>query len=1091
MVACYVYVAIYWLSILYPVNCMFEDLDYFTDYNPYEHVSVDVAISRNTEDVLLSGGRMGAYSTVDIFTPNGASAFDIIKEGNTIIWQSNISQTHNVWFYHTFSIRLLGFIDKSNIDKKRTWNYYKKEWGWEWTPTDYDGFIKLRMRDYTEITVDISKSTSEDYVTVTDNSTPEYVNKRIEIHPAALVMEMFHTPNFKVYKYGNIMEQINSIWLYGRPNQLHCKVTFDIPGKQYDLEYLQMPNREWKVIRGSLTYHLQHLVMAPIPCEASEILAEGLCKGGARLPLPNTDHVSHTFTDRTCTANIGISYNVDHISCSGGKLGAISTVYVFTPIDISGFDIIKEGDELVWNSDTSLVDRITCYRGVTVRLLAFTVKSKDKDINTWNYYKKDLGGEWKPTDYKEIIKRRLMDFSSINVDVHDSVNDEYITVIDLSTKHQVNKVFKIHPSALVMEIFELDDFAMYKCVNLFEQCREIQLYGTPYQLHCKVIIDIPGGQYELDYKQERSGMWYIQSKPLSEDLQKLVMAPIPGEATKTLHERVFDDGGVAPLANYNVISNYPGGDEYIGISNPRPVDISILNDTEHAQVSGGYLGQCATAFVYTPKDMSGFNIIKEGNYIIWKSNTDGRTLVTHYRTTNIQLVECKTEVKDDDEIIKIRFKKRPSRRWRQIDYNEFAELRLVGYHVIDELYLDSCTSNKYLNVIDYTTGDYVDKRIEINDNVIIQEAWYDPNLKLYQRYDLMEQCKMILIRGPPNRLHCKIIIDTPGGQYELDFIQTPGAFWEEVKTPHLEDLQKLSISSSVASGTSQTLDTRTSGKGIELPLSSTNKISCISEKDKNIEPIDPDAIDILILSDRGDVKVSGGPLGQHATYHVYTGINDKQFNTIKEGQNVIWKINCGYTYEVACYRTNNIHIIAYSYELTDYGMTKSNFYKRTPGMQWTLTDYYDYRRLRFEDYDVIHYMDLWGITTNDYVTVTDNSTEDYVDRVIEIHSKTLVSMVYDTYNVELYKRGNLMEQCKLIVVRGPRENAECKITIDIPGGERELHHHQMPTTVWRRPRKPFTEYFHKLIIESNTPPAVTSEQALHSPSPTKLRKCDS
>ncbi|KAK2195155.1 hypothetical protein BdWA1_003457 [Babesia duncani] len=788
--------------------------------------------------------------------------------------------------------------------------------------------------------------------------------------------------------------------------------------------------------------------------------------------------------------DISFFKSTKHVHVSSEPLGAISIVNAFTPIGISGFNAIREGRNEIWNSINSQTPYVTFYHTLNVRLLAFIVKNKDNDTTTWNFYKKDWGGEWKPTDYKEIIKRRLMDFSSINVDVHDSVNDEYITVIDLSTKHQVNKVFKIHPSALVMEIFELDDFAMYKCVNLFEQCREIQLHGTPYQLHCKVIIDIPGGQYEIDYKQERSGMWYRQSKPLSEDLQKLVMAPIPGEATKTLHERVFDEGGVAPLANYNVISNYPGGDEYIGISNPRPVDISILNDTEHAQVLGGYLGQYATAFVYTPKDMNGFNIIKEGNYIIWKSNTDGRTLVTHYRTTNIQLVECKTEVKHDDEIITIRFKKRSSRRWRQIDYNEFAELRLEGYHVIDELNLDNCTSNKYLNVIDYTTGDYVDKRIEINDNVIIEKAWYEKNFKLYKRGDVMEQCRLILIRGPPNRLHCKIIIDTPGGQYELDFIQVPAGKWKEVCRPQPEDLKKSSaspLSSDVSKSTEYSVPMKITG----LPLLKLKSYRSSFDYYIERESFNPGSVDILILNNADHVLVSGGDLGSVAKAYEFTAKGISGFNIIKEGDEIIWQSNREQTKEITHNRSSNIQLLRFKSITKDNGMTKEYFIRKVPGMQWQLTNLFDYRELRLADYDALDELDIQTVTTNSHVTVTDNSTEHYVDRRIEINPAVLVWSVIDTSTVVLYLHKGVMEQCKLIVVRGPRENAECKITIATPIGKYELYFQQMPTTVWKTAPQPLTNYYHELIIAANTPPAVTSEEALHSPSPTKLRKCDS
>ncbi|KAK2195152.1 hypothetical protein BdWA1_003454 [Babesia duncani] len=788
--------------------------------------------------------------------------------------------------------------------------------------------------------------------------------------------------------------------------------------------------------------------------------------------------------------DISFFKSTKHVHVSSEPLGAISTVNAFTPLGISGFNAIREGRNEIWNSINSQTPYVTFYHTLNVRLLAFIVKNKDNDTTTWNFYKKDWGGEWKPTDYKEIIKRRLMDFSSINVDVHDSVNDEYITVIDLSTKHQVNKVFKIHPSALVMEIFELDDFAMYKCVNLFEQCREIQLYGSPYQLHCKVIIDIPGGQYELDYKQERSGMWYIQSKPLSEDLQKLVMAPIPGEATKTLHERVFDDGGVAPLANYNVISNYPGGDEYIGISNPRPVDISILNDTEHAQVSGGYLGQCATAFVYTPKDMSGFNIIKEGNYIIWKSNTDGRTLVTHYRTTNIQLVECKTEVKDDDEIKTIRFKKRPSRRWRRIYFNEFAELTQEGYDIIGNVYLDSCTSNSYSKVIDYTTGDYVDKRIEINDNVIIEEAWYEHNSRLYQRGDLMEQCRLILIRGPPSKLHCKIIIDTPGGQYESDLLQVPSTKWKEVCRPQPEDLKKSSespLSSDVSKSTKNSISICKTG----LPLLKLKPVRCTIDDYIEREPFNPGTVDILILNNTDHVLVSGGDFGSFSKAYEFTAKGISGFNIIKEGDKIIWKSANTQTKGMTYYRSSNIQLLEFKSITNDNGMTKEYFIKKVPGMQWRLIDDYDYKKLRESDYETLHKIDINSATTNSHVTVTDNSTEFYVDRTIEINPTVLLRRVVDADTLELYQQRIVMEQCKMIVVRGPRENAECKITIATPRGEYALYHQQMPTTVWRRTRKPLKNYYHELIIAANTPSAVTSEQALHSPTPSQLRKRDS
>ncbi|KAK2195150.1 hypothetical protein BdWA1_003452 [Babesia duncani] len=789
MVACYVYVAIYWLSILYPVNCMFEDLDYFTDYNPYEHVSVDVAISRNTEDVLLSGGRMGAYSTVDIFTPNGASAFDIIKEGNTIIWQSNISQTHNVWFYHTFSIRLLGFIDKSNIDKKRTWNYYKKEWGWEWTPTDYDGFIKLRMRDYTEITVDISKSTSEDYVTVTDNSTPEYVNKRIEIHPAALVMEMFHTPNFKVYKYGNIMEQINSIWLYGRPNQLHCKVTFDIPGKQYDLEYLQMPNREWKVIRGSLTYHLQHLVMAPIPCEASEILAEGLCKGGARLPLPNTDHVSHTFTDRTCTANIGISYNVDHISCSGGKLGAISTVYVFTPIDISGFDIIKEGDELVWNSDTSLVDRITCYRGVTVRLLAFTVKSKDKDINTWNYYKKEWGWEWTPTDYDGFVKLRMRDYTEIIVDISKSTSWGYVTVTDNSTPDYVDKKMKIHPAALVMEVVDTPSFSLYKRVNLMEQCMEIWVHGTPDILTCTIYFDIPGDQYQTDYVEKPMKNWVPRSYPLSKELQMLVIPPLPSEAAICSDKRMSRKEGNIPLPNTDLSVMDPS-DVSESAFDTSAVNIGVRYNVDHTLFSGGYLDEHSTTYEFKPIGVSGFNIIKDGKFVIWKSNTSQTRKVTYYIGNGVEQIAFKKETEDKKNSNWKCYKKEGTAHWKKIGYPMFRANRLNNLEEIN-VNLWEMPSEKYAKIWDQSTPKYVNKVIRVHPEYSVNSVLYTPDVVFYKRDNLMEQCRRIWLRGPPSKLHCKIFIGIPGSEYELNHMQMPDGVWEKLSEPLPEDLQEI------------------------------------------------------------------------------------------------------------------------------------------------------------------------------------------------------------------------------------------------------------------------------------------------------------
>ncbi|KAK2195138.1 hypothetical protein BdWA1_003440 [Babesia duncani] len=789
--------------------------------------------------------------------------------------------------------------------------------------------------------------------------------------------------------------------------------------------------------------------------------------------------------------DICIFMSTEHVSRSGGKLGAMAAVIVFAPLGISGFNIVKEGEDIIWHSNTSQTRYVMFYRTSDVRLLAFSVKNKDNDITTWNFYKKDWGGEWKPTDYKEIIKHRLNGFSSINVDLGNTATEKYITIRNNSSKDYIRKVFKIHPEALVMEILDLDDFLIFKCVNLFEQCREIQLYGFTNSLTCKVIIDIPGGQYEIYYKQERSGMWYRYSKPLSEDLRKLVMAPIPGETTKTLHERVFDDGGVAPLANYNVISNYPGGDEYIGISNPRPVDISILNDTEHAQVLGGYLGQYATAFVYTPKDMSGFNIIKEGNYIIWNSNTDGRTPVTHYRTTNIQLLECKTEVKHDNEIKTICFRKRPSRRWKQIDCSEYTELTREGYHVIDELNLDNCTSNKYLNVIDYTTGDYVDKRIEINDNVIIKKAWYEKIFKLYKRGDVMEQCRLILIRGPPNRLHCKIIIDTPGGQYELDFIQVPAGKWKQVCRPQPEDLKKSTaspLSSDASKSTQNSISIRRSG----LPLLKFKPVRCSSIDNYRMKiPFNPGTVDILILNNTKRVLVSGGDFGAFSKAYEFTAKGISGFNIIKEGDEIIWNSKNTQTKGIIYYRTDKIQLVKFDNAENENGMTKEYYYKKVPGMQWKLTNPFDYRKLRLADYETLNKIDINSATTNSHVTVTDNSTEFYVDKVIKINPAVLLWTVVDADTLELYHDKAVMEQCKLIVVRGPRENAECKITIATPKGKYELYFQQMPTTVWKAAPQPLTNYYHELIIAANTPPAVISEEALHSPTPSQLRKCDS
>ncbi|KAK2195139.1 hypothetical protein BdWA1_003441 [Babesia duncani] len=167
-------------------------------------------------------------------------------------------------------------------------------------------------------------------------------------------------------------------------------------------------------------------------------------------------------------------------------------------------------------------------------------------------------------------------------------------------------------------------------------------------------------------------------------------------------------------------------------------------------------------------------------------------------------------------------------------------------------------------------------------------------------------------------------------------------------------------------------------------------------------------------------------------------------------------------------------------------MTKEFLIKRVPGMQWGETYSDEYSGLRLADYDALDELDINSATTNGHVTVTDNSTEFYVDRRIEINPAVLAFKVVDTPTVVLYQQRIVMEQCKLIVVRGPRENAECKITIATPKGKYELYFQQMPTTVWKAAPQPLTNYYHELIIAANTPPAVTSEEALHSPTPSQL-----
>ncbi|KAK2195149.1 hypothetical protein BdWA1_003451 [Babesia duncani] len=97
---------------------------------------------------------------------------------------------------------------------------------------------------------------------------------------------------------------------------------------------------------------------------------------------------------------------------------------------------------------------------------------------------------------------------------------------------------------------------------------------------------------------------------------------------------------------------------------------------------------------------------------------------------------------------------------------------------------------------------------------------------------------------------------------------------------------------------------------------------------------------------------------------------------------------------------------------------------------------------------------LWKIDTSENIKVRDNSTAFYVDRTIEILPTVIVWSVVDTCNVELYERGTLMEQCKQIVVRGPRNGLHCKMVFETPEGDTESYYEQMADGKWEKLAKP-------------------------------------
>ncbi|KAK2195153.1 hypothetical protein BdWA1_003455 [Babesia duncani] len=245
MVACYVYVAIYWLSILYPVHSILDE-------RRLEPVGIDITDHDSSDHISVAAIIFNEYATGHVFTPIDTGGFNIITDGYQIIWESGREETKRINHYEAYGIHFLSFNSESKNDEAIKNIYYKKEPGKQWEPTDYKGCERIRFMYFNVTSLDIGKSTTNDFFRVTDKSTADFVNKLIEVNSRTLIVEAFFTVSFPLYTFVNLLEQCKVILLLGPPNKLECKIVIAQPGGHHESEHIQMNNGEWMPISRSL-----------------------------------------------------------------------------------------------------------------------------------------------------------------------------------------------------------------------------------------------------------------------------------------------------------------------------------------------------------------------------------------------------------------------------------------------------------------------------------------------------------------------------------------------------------------------------------------------------------------------------------------------------------------------------------------------------------------------------------------------------------------------------------------------------------------------------------------------------------------------
>ncbi|KAK2195154.1 hypothetical protein BdWA1_003456 [Babesia duncani] len=577
---------------------MFED---FAEENADERFnpgSVDISILTDTEHVHVSNIIVG-QTTLHVFVPKGITGFNLIKDGDEVIWEDETIQTLEINYYHVKGTLLLAFYEETRDHEIIKENHFHKDPEGVWRVISKYKFGALRVKEYSVVRVDLWKIDTSENIKVRDNSTAFYVDRTIEILPTVIVWSVVDTCNVELYERGTLMEQCKQIVVRGPRNGLHCKMVFETPEGDTESYYEQMADGKWEKLAKPPPQDLKNLFSTPTPNKfddankdlkaptvASAVEGKGISDQPRQSEAPTTEPTSmetHEGDDKPMLQNekegqefhnlrseaareeevilpfnpgsvdISILTDTEHVDVSNTIVGQ-TTLHVFVPKGITGFNVIRIGDEIIWISYTSHTKEIKYYEASKIRLLEFVDKTENHEPGKKNYYKNEPGKAWIEIDYYDFDDLRFQDSLVITLDIDDNASDEYVIMTsDFNLEfYRMSSMFE--SLAVRVRLYSLSNLFWSKVEFVMEQCAVMWFPGQHNDRQCKIIMDIPKGQYMSFHIHMSTSTWVTLHGILPKYLKLLLAAPELGASFKTDNKEVPGKGLHGLLSNSNLRS---------------------------------------------------------------------------------------------------------------------------------------------------------------------------------------------------------------------------------------------------------------------------------------------------------------------------------------------------------------------------------------------------------------------------------------------------------------------------------------------------------------------------------------------------------